>query len=408
MWREEGRDAYIIMGFKNVKEFYYLGIKMPLRRLRRDEFQFIIDKALNKLNQWSIKCLSLPGKIVLVKKVLLALATFHSTHALIPKKVLEDLGKISRDFISNKINGSKGLHYVSWFYMCKPIEYGGRELHPNISKTPALLARLAWRFIQDDQSLLHSVMASKEGDRLEKGNSRGYLSTTFKILSDGYKMLNPIVKWKIVNGSFVDAIKDNWILDKSINKWPTFVIPIDDSLVRVEEFILNGNWNEHELRKYFGRDLINLIIQIKISLEKKLDFLELINQKSGMKIPGLIRKSEAKGTVNDIMWNWIKKAKLNARVEVFWWRLKRNDIPSLQFLCYRRLIQNSNCPRGCDTIEDVEHILCGCCKLKEGLEHDKLDLFEEKEASFAGGTAPPPIPSPLASCPSYHHDEIIQ
>ncbi|KAI0492220.1 hypothetical protein KFK09_026489 [Dendrobium nobile] len=192
--RRNKRRISNIMGFKQVKEFNYLGIKLALRRLRREDFQFIIDKSMRKLNQWGNKNLSIPGKITLVKSVLLALPSYHATHSLIPKRLLEELDRIYKNFIWNKKNGRKGLHYISWPDLCKPVEFGGRGLHSNISKTPALRARIAWRFINNKHSLLHLIMASKYGEKLERGYSNCCRSTAFKLLKEGLKMLKPIVR----------------------------------------------------------------------------------------------------------------------------------------------------------------------------------------------------------------------
>ncbi|KAI0493816.1 hypothetical protein KFK09_023941 [Dendrobium nobile] len=367
--RKRKRSLSRIMGFKYVKDFLYLGVKMALRRLKKEDFQFIIDKVLKKLNQWDSKCLSLSGKIILVKSILLALPIYHSTHSLVPKKLLADLDRICREFIWNKKNGIKGMHYVNWNDMCKPIEYGGRGLHSNIKIAPALRARLAWRFVQNQNSLLHFVMDAKYGNKLMNGNPNGNNSAAFKILNEGFNTLNPIVKWEIVNGKSVDAFKDTWILDKSINKWPTFVIPVDDNSIMVEDFISEGIWDAQNLRKFFGKDFIDIIMKTQIFKDKEADFLVLIKQNSGMTIPGLIKKAEASGLEVDLLWKWIKKAKLNSWVETFWWRLKRNAIPSMHFLCCRRIAKNANYPRGCDCNEDMEHIVCGCLKIKEIIQH---------------------------------------
>ncbi|KAI0529199.1 hypothetical protein KFK09_001746 [Dendrobium nobile] len=65
---------------------------------------------------------------------------------------------------------------------------------------------------------------------------------------------------------------------------------------------------------------------------------------------------------------WIEKAKLNPRVYLFWWRLRNKAIPTNQFLCYRRLMGHDNCPRGCNILEDGDHVITTCGKLKEVLE----------------------------------------
>ncbi|KAI0524614.1 hypothetical protein KFK09_003991 [Dendrobium nobile] len=70
-----------LMWFKVVKEMYYLGIKLSLRRLKREDFHFIIEKAIKMTN---------------------------CTNSLVPKSILDEVDKICRNFIWNKVNGSQG------------------------------------------------------------------------------------------------------------------------------------------------------------------------------------------------------------------------------------------------------------------------------------------------------------
>ncbi|KAI0492266.1 hypothetical protein KFK09_026535 [Dendrobium nobile] len=287
--RKKKNNIKRFIGFKTIKELNYLGLKIALRRLKYEDYQFIIENALKKLNQWASKLLSLAGKLTLVKTVLLALPTFHASHSLVPKRVLEDLDIACKNFIWCKNNG-KGMHYVNWLDMCKPINCGGRNLHSNNLKTPSLRARLAWRFIQNKDSLLNNMLASKYGDNMDKVVGRRCSSSTYKLLNEGLKMLKPIVKWSLVNGDSVDVYKDIWILDKSLDKWPTFVIPHDSNPALVSKFIQNGSWNVELLMESFGRDLVNLITQIMITQEGEEDRMELIHQKYGLSIGGLAYK----------------------------------------------------------------------------------------------------------------------
>ncbi|XP_020690429.1 uncharacterized protein LOC110105320 [Dendrobium catenatum] len=114
------------LGTKEVKEFSYLGIKMALRRLKANDFQFIIEKSLKKINTWGSNLISLARKIALVNLVTLAIPTFYSTHALVPISILEEINKICMSFIWNKPNGNVGIHYVNWEELCIPVDKGGR------------------------------------------------------------------------------------------------------------------------------------------------------------------------------------------------------------------------------------------------------------------------------------------
>ncbi|KAI0492161.1 hypothetical protein KFK09_026427 [Dendrobium nobile] len=62
---------------------------------------------------------------------------------------------------------------------------------------------------------------------------------------------------------------------------------------------------------------------------------------------------------------WLKKLKLNPRIECFWWRLLNEAIPTNEFLMNRRLLGHNLCPRGCEEREDTNHIMVHCHKLQQ-------------------------------------------
>ncbi|KAI0503911.1 hypothetical protein KFK09_014857 [Dendrobium nobile] len=197
------------------------------------------------------------------------------------------------------------------------------------------------------------------------GNNIVNCSSSWKLLKDGCKMLKPIVRWTLVDDEDVDVFKDIWILDKCINRWPTFVVPHDDEAVFVKELIQNGCWNVPKSLNMFGTYLVCLILQVKIAQDGGGDEMELVQQKFGLTIVGMAFNALNQHRSEFLQWNWFKKLKLNARVDLFWWRVFKNAIPTFKFLQQRRLRDNASCPRGCIAIEDTEHVLCTCLKLKE-------------------------------------------
>ncbi|PKU75591.1 putative mitochondrial protein [Dendrobium catenatum] len=87
------------MGLKAVNEMEYLGVKVALRRLKKRDYQILLDKSLKKLNSWSNKFISLAGRMVLVNSVYVNFLIFISSHSLIPLGVLNEFEKLCRDFI---------------------------------------------------------------------------------------------------------------------------------------------------------------------------------------------------------------------------------------------------------------------------------------------------------------------
>ncbi|PKU87174.1 Putative ribonuclease H protein [Dendrobium catenatum] len=165
MRRNEKAKVKKILNFKTVEELQYLGVQLLLRRPVRADFQFLIDKVLQKLNSWGSKCLSLAGKLTLVKTSLLSLPNFVSTHNMVPKKILQEINKCCRNFIWNKKNGKKGMHYVSWSTLCKSKDKGGMNLHSEVERAGPLKARLMWWMIQRPESLLSRVISAKYGEK---------------------------------------------------------------------------------------------------------------------------------------------------------------------------------------------------------------------------------------------------
>ncbi|KAI0530979.1 hypothetical protein KFK09_000528 [Dendrobium nobile] len=365
--RRRKNEISKIMGFKLVKEFNYLGIKITLRRLKKSDFQFIIDKVLKMLSVWGSKFISLAGRIMLVKTVLLAYPTFYSTLSLIPKGLLYEIEKHCKNFIWNKNRGEYGIHYVNWNSLCDLVMYGGRGLKSCSKKIGPLRAKMAWKYNTDKDSLLYKFLFPKYGMLGDMKNGRKSTSSAWKIIKDGWKFLKPIVRWKISNGDSIDILQDTWIMDKSLNEWPT-VLAMDDSMEgnrRVSSLISGDCWNLDELNKSFGKDLVEIIRNIKIHSCNSEDRLELINSCSRKTISAMAYAEICDDCDKDVYWSWIKEAKLNARVENFWWRLFKNAIPTFQLLSSRKLQSNVLCPRGCNEPENIEHVANRCKKLLE-------------------------------------------
>ncbi|PKU67279.1 Putative ribonuclease H protein [Dendrobium catenatum] len=176
--------------------------------MKRADFQFILDKVLNKLSIWGGKLLSLAGKITLVNSVLLALPTYHNTLSLVPKQILIEVEKACRKFIWSKGDGSNGLHYASWDLSCKPKSLGGLGINSCLKKTGPLRAKLAWKYCQEKESLMHKVLFPKYGQIPFENSSRRSRSVSWKLICNGDNFLKPIVRWSIDNGSLVNVLKD--------------------------------------------------------------------------------------------------------------------------------------------------------------------------------------------------------
>ncbi|XP_028553397.1 uncharacterized protein LOC114580339 [Dendrobium catenatum] len=242
----------IFMGVKLVEEFEYLGIKMALRRLKKLDFQILLDKSSIKLNAWGNRYISLTGRLVMVKIVYLSLPFFIMSHSLIPMKTLMEFERLCRYFIWNKCDGKHGNHYVAWEQLRKPKQYAGWGVQSAVNRRDTLRANFAWKLLENPDSFLNRNLLAKYGVNLwDSAMSRGDFSS-WKIISSGWNALKNFVRWKIGNGSKINVLKDIWILDKNLLKWPTFVGSFDDDNITLDFFIHEGNWDCAKLSLYFG------------------------------------------------------------------------------------------------------------------------------------------------------------
>jgi hypothetical protein len=88
----------------------YLGLPLTPRRLKKLDFQPLIDKAAGKLSAWNGRNLTQAGRVCLTKLVLSSEPVYHLTVLKPPLEVIQELDKIRRRFLwadDKAISGGK-------------------------------------------------------------------------------------------------------------------------------------------------------------------------------------------------------------------------------------------------------------------------------------------------------------
>ncbi|XP_020699278.1 uncharacterized protein LOC110111651 [Dendrobium catenatum] len=308
------------LGFKIVKEMKCLGVKISLERIRMAYYQEILGNAMERLNAWNRKSLSLGGKLILIESSLLSMTNFLITHSSVPKRLLHDLEKLCRSFIWNNKDGTKGMHYIAWSDICKPRCLGGLGLHSPLHSIGSLRSKVTWNYIQKPYSLLHRVMKSKYDDNVMKGTQRNISSNAWKIILDGGNNLMMAVCWKVGRGDKINILNDTWLLDRCINRWPTFVDCNFLDGMNVQQLILpKGMWNSELLHRAFHSYLIYLITQVPIEHGEE-DQMELMRMCSGKTVSVLVYEQMwlNKCNLEDVEYiSWVKNLKKNKKIEIF-------------------------------------------------------------------------------------------
>lgn len=92
----------------------YLGVPILHGRMVKRNFNPLIVRVRGKLASWKGKFLNMAGRTVLIKSVLSSIPYYQMQTLLIPKGILKELEKISRDFLWNQSAEDRKMHMLGW------------------------------------------------------------------------------------------------------------------------------------------------------------------------------------------------------------------------------------------------------------------------------------------------------
>ncbi|WVZ58821.1 hypothetical protein U9M48_009050 [Paspalum notatum var. saurae] len=128
--RCEGLDLEeILMSFRATRTQFpikYLGLPLSSKRLKRVDFQPLVDKVSKKLTAWNGRHINLAGRLTLVKSVLTSQAVYFISSLRVPKSMLKEIDNKRKRFLwsgSEVLTGAKCK--VNWPRSTGPVELGG-------------------------------------------------------------------------------------------------------------------------------------------------------------------------------------------------------------------------------------------------------------------------------------------
>jgi hypothetical protein len=138
----------------------------------------------------------------------------------------------------------------------------------------SLLARQAWRLIENPESLCAQLLPAKyypDGNLIDTVFT-GNPSSTWRAIEYGLELLKKGVIWRIGNGAKVRIWRDPWIPRKEYFKT---ISPKRRCRLRWVSELLNpdGTWNVELLNIYFQPIDVECILQIRPSIRNDEDFL---------------------------------------------------------------------------------------------------------------------------------------
>ena len=114
-----------------------------------------------KISGWKEKLLSTGGKEILLKSIVQAIPTYAMSVFKIPKKICKGIIDAMSQFRWGDEDNQKRMHWMAWWKMYVPKDHGGMGFRDIHCFNLALLAKQAWRLLENPESLCATILRAK-------------------------------------------------------------------------------------------------------------------------------------------------------------------------------------------------------------------------------------------------------
>uniref|UniRef100_A0A803QFW1 Reverse transcriptase zinc-binding domain-containing protein n=1 Tax=Cannabis sativa TaxID=3483 RepID=A0A803QFW1_CANSA len=273
------------------------------------------------------------GREVLLKAVVQSIPTYAMSCFSLPKKFCHQLESMMANFWWGSNTNNSKIHWKKWKLMCSSKADGGMGFLSFIHFNQALLAKQAWRILDNPSSLLARVLKAR----------------CFK------------------NGDFISSQKDPWLPGNTNFKPYSYS---GDPLFTVAHYIsAERQWDTRILEHHFRAINIDCILSIPLSPYPREDTLiwhhfdtGLYTVKSGYQLAENLDvvNEQATSSSNRAWWNRLWSLKLPKKCQIFAWRFINDALPTAVNLAHRK-ISSSTASALCKCAwESVGHAIFQC------------------------------------------------
>ncbi|XP_068483362.1 uncharacterized protein [Phaseolus vulgaris] len=202
-----------------VTPFVYLGLPVGGSHKRGPFWSEVLERVQGKLSRWRGRCLSLAGRICLIKSVLSSIPLFFMSLFKLPSVVAEKLVRLQRNFLWGWGSDGRKIAWVSWKKVCEPRDYGGLGVIDLRKFNLALLGKWIWRLGTDKGGLWKEILVSKYGGwrnlrevgKIRKG-SLWWKDLMEVWASEGWgRSFEDGFQWDVGDGKGISFWEDSWL-----------------------------------------------------------------------------------------------------------------------------------------------------------------------------------------------------
>lgn len=209
--RAQLSDILMVEATKNPGK--YLGLPTIWGKSKKQSLAYVRDNIFRKIEGWNQCILSPAGREVLIKSVASAVPVYPMTIFKFPKTLCQEINsEIARFWWSQQEDESR-IHWISWDKMGRSKKQGGMGFRDFEDFNLALLAKQAWRLLQDPEALWARVLKGLyfPSSTIMEARRGSRSSWAWSSILEGRDLLAKGAQWQINNGETVNIWQDNWI-----------------------------------------------------------------------------------------------------------------------------------------------------------------------------------------------------
>lgn len=201
-------------GVTELKQYKaYLGLPALVGRNKRASFNQLKQRVWKRLQGWEGKLLSQAGREVLIKSVIQAIPAYAMSCFKLPTTLCHEIETLVRKIWWGQRGDPRKVHWVRWDEMCNHKDRRGMGFKDLTIFNDAMLAKLSWRLLHEDNSLFFRVFKARFFSNGTILDAKDFASASYawRSILKGRDLILKGALWRVGDGKQIKIWRDNWL-----------------------------------------------------------------------------------------------------------------------------------------------------------------------------------------------------